>query len=256
MKRKIGYALAGIGLCWGMNAIALDASGKRYIDLMVNGGPTSIRTAAEDIYNTGTTDLEVLDVAAETLVQGYQKNVGSETQMDAMAWICRALGNSGNGRYKAVVEDAAKSGNRKLKKHCDRAADGLPAAQDSYQPGSVNLAKYKAGGSGAAAATAAPAKAAAPAAAHKASAAPVSFDDVKEGMSMEEVNALIGQPTATTSHMTGKAWAPFNFKGKDTVRLIALYKGVGRIIYSKESHYTSTFRVMEIVRDANESGYP
>jgi len=252
MKRELSWVIAGVGLCFGMNAMALDASGKRYIDLMVNGGPTSIRTAAEEIFNTGLKDTEVLDVAAETLYQGYQKNTSSETQMDAMAWVCKALGNSGDGRYKSLVEEAAKSGNRKLKKHCDRAADGLPVAQNSYQPGSVNLEKYKAGGSGAAAASkSAPAKAA-----KAAATAPASFDDVKEGMSMEEVNSLIGQPTATTSHMTGKAWAPFNFKGKDTVRLIALYKGVGRIVYSKESHYTSTFRVMEIVRDAQESGYP
>lgn len=251
MQWKGGLAVLGLSLGWCVGAVALDASGKRYVDLMVNGGPSSIRTAAEGIFNTVTSDQEVLDVAAETLLQGYQKGVSSESQMDAMAWLCRALGNSGNGRYKAAVSQAAASESRKLKRHCGRAAGDLPDPQaGSYQAGSVDLAKYRAGGSGAAA----PAAAAKPAAAPAGGA--VSFDAVKEGMSMEEVNSLIGQPTATTSHMTGKAWAPFNFKGKDTVRLIALYKGVGRIIYSKESHYTSTFRVMELVRDPAESGYP
>jgi len=252
MNWKLGFTIVGFGCCFGLTALAADVSGKRYIDMMVNGGPPSVRNAAEEIYNTHTTDEEVLDVAAQTLLEGYQQNTSSDTQNDAMAWVCRALGGSGDGRYKSVGDQVAKgSGNRKLQKHCTKAASELPTtAAAGYQAGSVNLAKYKAGSSGAA-----PAQA-------KAAPAPVastgrgSFADVKAGMSMEEVSSLIGEPTATTAHQTGKAWIPFNFKGKDTVRLIGLYKGVGRIVYSKENAYTSTFRVLEVVPDSKETGYP
>jgi hypothetical protein len=228
----------------------------RYVKMLANGGPSSMRSAAESIYNTGNSDQDVLDAAAETLLTNYNKNPTSETYADSMAWLCRALGNSNNARYQPVVAEVAKNAeSRKLKKHCDRAAGDLPSSGGTpYVAGSFDLAKYKEGAAGAA-----PVAAAAPAAA-PAGAAPTApgkgFSVVKEGMSKEEVEALIGVPTAVTSHITGKAFRPFNFKGSDTHRVIALYKGVGRIIYSNSSAYTSTYRVMEIVADSSESGYP
>lgn len=225
-------------------AQATDAAGKRYIAQLTSGGPESIRQAAESIYHTNYTDQKVLDVAADVLAKGYKKN-SSNAQQDALAWICRALGNSHNGRYKAIVGKAAEADSRKLRKHCGNAADDLPASSGaSFKGGSTHVAKES---------DASDDTAAKPAHGKKGKG---SFSNIREGMSMDEVVALIGQPTATTSHLTGKAWIPFNFKGSDTVRLYALYKGRGRIIYSKESAYTSTFRVVTISPDANESGYP
>lgn len=253
---KKTLVLGGLTCLVGVNAWGLDEVGTRYVKQFANGGPSSIRSAAESIYQTGNSDQDVLDAAAETLLTNYRKNPTSETYADSMAWLCRALGNTGNARYKAVVEDVAKNAeSRKLKKHCDKAAGDLPkTAATSYVAGSFNLAQYKDGADGAApavaAAPAAPAAGAAPAGAAK------SFAVVKEGMSKEEVEALIGVPTAVTSHITGKAFRPFNFKGSDTHRVISLYKGVGRIIYSNSSAYTSTYRVVEIVNDSSESGYP
>jgi hypothetical protein len=74
-------------------------------------------------------------------------------------------------------------------------------------------------------------------------------------MSMDEVFAFIGQPTATTSRITGKAWAPF-YHGGDTARMFALYKGKGRIVFSNSSRYAPVWRVIDIVNDPSESGYP
>ena len=250
MVRKYGWVVFSV-CCWGGAAHALDASGQRYVNQMVQGGPVSIRDAASSIYHTGMNDQEVLDVAAEVLVQNY-KTANGNTYVDALAWVCKALGNSGNGRYKALLQQVANDGNRKLGKHCGNAADDLPAAAGpSYQPGSVNLAAYRSGTQPAAAA-AAPA-AATPAAA---STGGGTFAQVRQGMSLEEVNALIGPPTAMTAHITGKQFIPFNFRGKDTVRQVGLYKGKGRIIYSQDNAYTSVFRVMEVINDTNESGYP
>jgi hypothetical protein len=83
-----------------------------------------------------------------------------------------------------------------------------------------------------------------------------SFSDIRTGMSMDEVNALLGAPTATFSHQTGKAWIPFNFKGKDVARVVSLYKGKGRITFSQESVYANVWRVLEVTNNPNESGYP
>jgi hypothetical protein len=233
------------------SAGAMDASAQRYAQMLASGGVSSIQRAAEEIYSQSLTDQELLDVAAEALAQNYNNNTG-ETYADTMAWVCKALGNSGNGRYKALlteVGDKAKA--RKVAKYCDKGAGNLPKGVAPYVVGSVNLNNYKEGGS--AAATAAPAKAAP---AKTDSGKKADFSLVKTGMSMEEVVSLIGEPTATTSRVTGKAFRPFNFSGKGSVNMYALYKGVGRLVLSNSSAYTSTYRVIEIVPDPTETGFP
>lgn len=249
--KKLSLAALG-SLAFLFNAApsyALDEVGQRYVKMFANGGPTSIRQAAESIFNTGNREQEVLDAAAETLAQNFRKNPGSDTYADTYAWLCKALGNSGNGRYKALLTEVAQQGqNKRMRKHCDNAADNLPKGVEPYAVGSVDLSKYKD--------SAAPAQAAAAKPAAAGGTASKSFSIVKEGMSKEEVESLIGVPTAMSSHITGKQFKPFNFRGKDTHRVVALYKGVGRIVYSNSSQYSSTYTVMEIISDPNESGYP
>ena len=79
---------------------------------------------------------------------------------------------------------------------------------------------------------------------------------IKEGMSQQEVDALIGQPTAQTQRLTGKQWQPFNFGARDLQRLYYLYKGVGRIEFSMKSGYEGVFRVIKVSPDPAETGYP
>jgi len=38
--------------------------------------------------------------------------------------------------------------------------------------------------------------------------------------------------------------------------MFALYKGKGRIVFSNSSRYAPVWRVIEIIRDPSESGYP
>ena len=54
---------------------------------------------------------------------------------------------------------------------------------------------------------------------------------VKIGMTMHEVNALIGAPDDMDRHETGKRWIPFYF-GDDVQRMEALYKGEGCLTYT------------------------
>ena len=57
------------------------------------------------------------------------------------------------------------------------------------------------------------------------------FTQLKIGMPMTQVIVLLGQPTATGSHMTGKAWIPFYF-GSDRHRVEFVYKGQGRLLFA------------------------
>jgi len=242
------------------SASALDASGKRYATMLASGGLGSMQRAAEEIYNQGINDQELLDVTAEALAQNYTRGGNGETFVDSIAWLCKALGNSNNGRYRELLAQVSDSKiHKKARKYCDKAADNLPKKVAPYVVGSINLDNYKEGGSAVSdprAASGKPAAAAAPAASAKPGRAGRDFTQIREGMSQEEVEDLIGPPTSTTGHVTGKAFAPFNYRGKDTVRMYALYKGVGRIVYSNDSRYSGTYRVREIVADPQESGYP
>lgn len=55
------------------------------------------------------------------------------------------------------------------------------------------------------------------------------------GMSESDVQAILGPPTTTSSHMTGKAFNPWNFSGRDTVRVVYHWAGVGRVEFSQGS---------------------
>ena len=74
---------------------------------------------------------------------------------------------------------------------------------------------------------------------------------IKPGMGMKEVADLIGQPTDTNSHITGKAFIPFYF-GEDRAQTVAYYKGLGRVIYSSAN---GSPRVSTVEYDPNETGY-
>ena len=232
-------------------AMALDASGQRYTQMLTSGGPGTITRAAQDIYNTGYTDQETLDVAAQVLNDFYLKNPTARDYADATAWLCKALGNSGNGRYKALLDKVTASDiHRRTRKHCEGAASSLPAGVAEFQPGSVNLDTYR---TGATPSTAAPAPAAvAPATQARAS----DFSQIREGMSMQQVDALLGPPTNQTTYMTGKQFQPFNFAAKDVQRTKYFYKGIGQIVFSLKSAYNGVYQVIEILPNPNESGYP
>jgi len=223
-------------------ALALDAASQRYIDQMTQGGMGSVRDAAQSMYNTGETNTQVLDVAAEVLLQNYTK--GSD--YDTLAWVAKALGKSKNGRYYSALKQVADSNtDKKLTKYTTAAMKEIGSASGAqYTKGSVNLTALR-NKKGSSATTGK--------AGNKGSGKGLNV--IRKGMSMEEAYNLVGPPTSSSAHPTGKAFIPFNFKGSDTVRSYALYKGKGSIVFSQDSHYNNTMRVIEVHIDPNESGY-
>jgi hypothetical protein len=256
---------------------------KQYVEQIIKGGSGTLRQVAENMANTGYANVEVLDVLAETLLEKYPQTGADFGSVDSVAWMCRALGSSGNNRYRPILEHIAddKAMHRKLRGHCQKAAKQLPkGSENSYVAGTVNLellrnppppppppapagkGKKNAKNAKAAAAPAAaakPATAATPAPAAAAAPAPagnVDLSKVAVGMSQAQVNDLLGPPTAQTQRMTGKQWQPFNFGAKDLQRVMYLYKGVGRVEFSLKSAYEGVFRVVAVTPDPNETGYP
>lgn len=246
-------AIAG-AFCVGPAAAALSAGDQYNLDQLLQGGPVSLRSAAQNIASSGAAP-EVLDVLAEVVLQNAAD--GSNTGVDAVAWGCKALAARGGQRYFNVVKAVADNGqaHRKARKHCDKAAGQIGGADaNPYVPGSVSLEKMRARSGSAPASSAASAPAAATQPAASGQYRPIS--EVKVGMSMQEAYAIAGPPTSTSGHQTGKAWVPFNFKGGDVYRTIGHYKGQGRIVFSNTSAYSSGQRVHEVQVNPNESGYP
>jgi hypothetical protein len=81
------------------------------------------------------------------------------------------------------------------------------------------------------------------------------FAKVKNGMSMEQVDATIGPPTTRREYQTGKGWIPYHFGG-DNRRITGYYKGIGTITFSSDSQFSSGYSVMEVDYDPTEPGYP
>jgi hypothetical protein len=249
MKAFLSCILAAQLLLISSLAGAVSAVGQHYIDRIVNGGPSTVRDAARSIQKSGFSETEVLDVLAERLVQDYQK--GGKTQADASAWVAIALGASGNQRYYQVLNDVASTAiESKVAKHAKASVKKLKsAAGDQYAAGSISLEALRGAANTAATPQAAPVAAAT-------GRNYVSISQIQVGMSQNEAHDLAGQPTSTTSHITGKQFRPFNFKGNDTRRSYSLYKGQGKIVFSNESAYSSTWRVIEVIIDPSETGYP
>jgi hypothetical protein len=255
---------------------------KGYVEQLIKGGWSTLRQTSENMYNTSYTNTEVLDVLAELTLEKYPLTGADFSTVDTVAWMCRALGASHNNRYRPVLEKISddKSVHRKLRSHCEKASKQLPKGSvNSYLAGTVNLellrnpppppppppapaakGKKNAKNAKAAAPAAAPAAAAtpapAPAAAPAATASADSLGKIQVGMSQQQVNDLLGPPTAQTQRMTGKQWQPFNFGARDLQRMMYLYKGVGRVEFSLKSAYEGVFRVVAVTPDPNETGYP
>ncbi len=80
------------------------------------------------------------------------------------------------------------------------------------------------------------------------------FSRIQIGMSQREVDAAIGPPTDTDSHITGKQFIPFYFGG-DAYRLEAFYKGEGILTFSPSHFAGQPNTLIRIIADPSERGY-
>jgi hypothetical protein len=73
-------------------------------------------------------------------------------------------------------------------------------------------------------------------------------------MPMKQVFDVIGVPTDTSAHITGKAFIPFYF-GPDIARSEAFYRGEGQLTFIRTSMGSSTLLLHDIHVNPAESGY-
>jgi hypothetical protein len=79
------------------------------------------------------------------------------------------------------------------------------------------------------------------------------FTRLQIGMTLEQVEKLIGLPDDTDSRVTGKQYQPFHFGG-DTQRTEAFYKGEGQLTFSNTQPDSAADRLIRIMVDPNATG--
>lgn len=252
MRKIIFLVFIALMLMPTMPVLAVSSAGEQYINQIVGGGSSSLRRAAQGIFRNEITERAVLDVLSEKLLQSY--NDKSKTDIDAVSWACKALGKSGDIRYKNVLKKvSADAANAKVRKYAKQSLKQMPGgkAKKPYKKGHVNLAKLRKKLEKGNSAVSSSGKAK-----NKSGKKRRSLSVIQEGMSLQEVTSLIGEPTSSTAHVTGKSFNPY-YRGGDNTRLIHFYKGSGRVLFSRGSRYGSRrWRVMEVEIDRSEPGYP
>ena len=82
--------------------------------------------AGKLIVRDGIKDVEVLDAVEVELLKGYVPSGSDRNAVDAMSWLCKALGASGNKKYKETLQTVAKKApHGKLQKYAKQSLDML-----------------------------------------------------------------------------------------------------------------------------------
>ncbi|MBL8749929.1 MAG: hypothetical protein JNK78_12265 [Planctomycetes bacterium] len=76
---------------------------------------------------------------------------------------------------------------------------------------------------------------------------------VELGMSESQVTEILGPQSSTDTHVTGKAYNPFNYGGRDTMRIVYYWKGIGRVEFSAGSWGQRNGAIL-CIHDPNEPG--
>ncbi len=96
---------------------------KSYVVILRSGNLIKIKKGIRFIY--GTNDTVILDEVEKALLKAYKSNK-SRTAIDALAWMCRTLGESQNSKYIRTLNTVKdNSGNRKLSGYAIKALRNL-----------------------------------------------------------------------------------------------------------------------------------
>lgn len=99
----------------------LSADQSKYIRMLESGGERGQKDAAKQLVRAKYRDTVVLDVVERVLLRNYQS-----ADDDTMSWLCKALGASGQGKYKATLSKVANSAtSRKLKRYAEESLEQL-----------------------------------------------------------------------------------------------------------------------------------
>jgi hypothetical protein len=105
MLRALALVLAIVpALAWSQAATPPPVDALFARKLLLAEDPSLVRAGARSIEHAG--DPRAFDLAAEVLATRATRPAASSIERDALAWLMRTLGSSGNGGYRATIERA------------------------------------------------------------------------------------------------------------------------------------------------------
>lgn len=97
---------------------ALTSQQKRFLGMLRSKSDQQKRTAAKYIIRENISDQTILDEAEKQLAAGYMTKGSDRMHIDAMSWLCKALGSSGKSKYRKILRSVSENGShRKLRKY-------------------------------------------------------------------------------------------------------------------------------------------
>lgn len=92
-----------------------------YIQQINSGNARSQRDASKRIIRARLFDVKVTDAVSSQLLKGFNDNARDRNHVDAMAWMCKVLGASGNSKYRKALTTVSKEAkNRKLRGYAQK----------------------------------------------------------------------------------------------------------------------------------------
>jgi TolB-like protein len=98
----------------------------RFVRMLLSGQDAQIRLAAREAMRRHPHDPRLLGAANDALLAGYLQNTNNGVHIDAMAWLCKFLGNSQDASYLSTLKKVS-TGNvhHKLKSYAQKSYDML-----------------------------------------------------------------------------------------------------------------------------------
>ncbi len=99
----------------------------KYIRMLESNDTRQQKDAAQSMVKTKFRDTVVLDVVESVLLRGYRASGNQRhDSIDTLSWLCKALGASGQGKYKATLSKvASEATDRKLKGYAEKSLKEL-----------------------------------------------------------------------------------------------------------------------------------
>lgn len=98
----------------------------RVVNMLNSEYPRLVTIGAKRVYYAHSDNSELVALAAKILQKGYQQAKNDSDQISSMAWLIKALAESGDVRYKALLSEVAeKANNKKVVKYAKKYKDYL-----------------------------------------------------------------------------------------------------------------------------------
>lgn len=208
-----------------------------YAMLLASPNMDDVKMGAVGIQEGGVKLPALLDLVAERMCMYVHGDADSDLDMDAkrnldtVSWLAKALGGSGDAKYRPFLQEAlAKTTRDKNKKYINEALGELPAAMPgaAYEPSCPSLTDFRAQ----ALAGHTPAK--------------LVFDDAsgfKAGDTLDAVLAKLGSPT-TAHYYQYSVWHPFvGHINSDDIQIS--YLGAATVEFDDDDGTWHLIRVVE-----------